>query len=276
MPFTFLAHQAPVLPLTMKRPHLWDGLALVVGSMAPDLAKVSTGWGYGPLGLRLYFDGHSVQNQLVLAVFAALLTVIVRHAVLPVAPLVLPDRLGELRSSLLASGHRRPELWRTYLSALVGAVTHIVLDAITHVDGFVAQNVPFLSTPWFTVAGKEVALSKLLQYIATVVLGVWCVILLRRWWSQARPEVAPAILRRGGRVAVFVGAGLGAAVGLLVAISRTGPKHWRGHEYTLRFPPILITWCWVAFGGLLLGCLVARPFVTSRDRSIPEGADAPP
>ena len=64
MPFTFLAHQAPVLPIKARRPDRWDGLALVVGSMAPDLAYVVA------RDDRHYFDGHRLQNQLTLMVFA--------------------------------------------------------------------------------------------------------------------------------------------------------------------------------------------------------------
>ena len=36
MPFTFLAHQAPVLPLKLRWPRAFAGTALVLGSIAPD------------------------------------------------------------------------------------------------------------------------------------------------------------------------------------------------------------------------------------------------
>ena len=90
VPLTFLAHQAPVLPLKMRDPRRWDGLGLVVGSMAPDLAYVSSGFGYVGT-VALYFSGHRLQNLLLLALFGTLLTVVVRRLVLPVAPLLLPD-----------------------------------------------------------------------------------------------------------------------------------------------------------------------------------------
>src|SRR5215475_10982023 len=38
MPATFPAHPAAVLPLKLRWPHRFDGVALVIGSMAPDLA----------------------------------------------------------------------------------------------------------------------------------------------------------------------------------------------------------------------------------------------
>ena len=43
MPFTFFAHQAPVLPVAWAWPNATDGVALVIGSMAPDLAYVLNG-----------------------------------------------------------------------------------------------------------------------------------------------------------------------------------------------------------------------------------------
>jgi hypothetical protein len=193
-----------------------------------------------------------------------------------VAPLLLPDAAGGLRDSLLASARRRPPLWMTYVSALVGAFTHIFIDAFTHIDGFVVEQLGFMSSPWFTVAGRQVALYKLLQYSGTIVLSIWCVVLLRRWWRQTLPGPATTTLGRRGRLVVLVGAGVGILDGVFVALGRTGPQEWYGQFLTLGFAVILITWCWVAFGGLLAGCLLARPFVTSRDRSIPAGADAPP
>ena len=52
MPVTFLAHQAPVLPIAQRWPDRTDGVALVVGSMAPDFAYVLNGsrwevWAHG-------------------------------------------------------------------------------------------------------------------------------------------------------------------------------------------------------------------------------------
>jgi Domain of unknown function (DUF4184) len=43
MPFTFFAHQAPFLPMARRWPRLIDGTALIVGTMAPDLAYALNG-----------------------------------------------------------------------------------------------------------------------------------------------------------------------------------------------------------------------------------------
>ncbi|MDP4013047.1 MAG: DUF4184 family protein [Candidatus Nanopelagicales bacterium] len=43
MPLTFGSHQAVVLPLKMLKPRWFDGTALVIGSMAPDLFFLTHG-----------------------------------------------------------------------------------------------------------------------------------------------------------------------------------------------------------------------------------------
>ena len=58
MPVTFLAHQAPVLPLKRRWPGL-DGVALVVGSTVPDLARATERLPVLYLyGTPTWFDGH--------------------------------------------------------------------------------------------------------------------------------------------------------------------------------------------------------------------------
>src|SRR4051812_19906912 len=53
VPLTILAHQAAVLPLKLARPRWFDGTALVIGSMAPDLVFVLH-------GTNLYTDAHRI------------------------------------------------------------------------------------------------------------------------------------------------------------------------------------------------------------------------
>ena len=47
MPATILSHQALVLPLKMRWPHRFSGLALCIGSMAPDfefIGRMTDDW----------------------------------------------------------------------------------------------------------------------------------------------------------------------------------------------------------------------------------------
>ncbi len=89
----------------------------------------------------------------------------------------------------------RHRVWVVAYSALIGQLTHLLLDAFTHRDGFVVENVAFLRTPWFEVAGHHVTLYNVLQYGLSVVLGLWCVVMLERWWSDPRPEAGAGAAR---------------------------------------------------------------------------------
>jgi hypothetical protein len=263
MPFTFLAHQTPVLPIKARRPDRWDGLALVVGSMAPDLMYATSGSGYGPWGIPLWFDGHALHNQLALMIFSVLLTLVVRRLVLPVAPLALPDSTSPLRDSLLDASRSRHRIWVVAYSALVGQLTHIALDAFTHRDGYVVRNVGFLRAPWFRLLGHDLGMYTVLQYGGTLVLGVWCAFMLNRWWSVPRPEPSGAhtTLATAGRWLLGASTLAGVVVASVVAPHRFGLHDFRGQPYLYGKSVAAMTWCWIVFAGLLLGCLLARPFV---------------
>ncbi|HKY15643.1 MAG TPA: DUF4184 family protein [Microthrixaceae bacterium] len=234
MPFTFLAHQAPVMPFATRGSDRVDGLALVVGTMAPDLAYVSSGWRYGPWGVPLYFDGHRWQNQLLLAVFAWVLVWVVRRVVLPVAPLAVAGAVG---APLAALGSVRHRWWVTYLCVLVGALTHVVLDELTHVDDDVARAV--------------------LQIASSVLLAAWCVVMLVRWWpTLPRPDLdLPPPHARAVVIAGLVG---GVGVGLPYAIGRLGRQPYGAGTIDLGPSVAVISFCWMVFLGLVAGCVAAR------------------
>lgn len=222
MPFTFFAHQVPVLPLKERAPDRWDGLALVVGSIIPDLWYTTSGWLYGPFGIPLWVSGHRldliIQNCVIPG---TILAILLRRWTMPVVPAVLPKagflRLRDYRL-LALSNHR---WWVTAYSVLVGAFTHIVMDAFTHYDGFVVEALPALRDPLFTVGDRTVAVYKALQI--------------------------------GGHI-------LGSAVGgyLLVRISRL-KLQWTWHGYEGRRPPDpvvhepgqAVVWAVLAIGATL-------------------------
>lgn len=129
MPLTFFAHQAPVLPLKIARPEAFDGTALCLGSMAPDLAY--------PLGSRLNEISHTPLGVVTWAVaFTVAGCLAVRRWVAPTAFAHLPDA-GWLRlHSLRVLGRRRPPLRQTVVSGTVGAATHVFIDGFTHPERF--------------------------------------------------------------------------------------------------------------------------------------------
>src|SRR5437879_5082045 len=106
MPFTFLAHQAAVLPLKIARPAWFCGWALVFGSMAPDFEYFARGEPWSTIG-------HTLAGQFTLCLPATLLLVLF---------------------------FRRAVTWRSVPSALLGSGSHVLWDGFTHEHGFVAER----------------------------------------------------------------------------------------------------------------------------------------
>mgnify|MGYP003955888601 CR=1 FL=1 len=104
MPATLLSHQAPMVALKMARPRWFDGVAVVVGSMAPDFAYVAT-------DTRLEFDAHGPPGMLAFAVPASVALAWLLRARVAAVFFTLAPPLGALRLTdwrVLAA--RRPPL----------------------------------------------------------------------------------------------------------------------------------------------------------------------
>ena len=169
MPFTFLAHQAPVLPLKLWRPRWFSGAGLVIGSMAPDFEKFIHGANAGR-------DWHSLSAQFTrcLPLSLVIYWLLTRVAAPPLARF-MPD-LGALHlrdyAAALAGG-RRPGWLLVAASILVGSVSHVVLDGFTHGDPRVVALFPFLAARYVTLGGRPVWLFALLQVGASVLAGAF-------------------------------------------------------------------------------------------------------
>lgn len=139
VPLTVPTHPAAVLPLKMWRPRWFDGVALVLGSMVPDLAYALDG-----IDVPLYRFAHSWPGLVCWSLPLTLAgCVLIRRAAPSVAahlPAAARD-LAVLRTS-------RPAWWVTIISALIGAASHLLLDDLEaqspaiewagHVAGFLA------------------------------------------------------------------------------------------------------------------------------------------
>ncbi|GIJ51638.1 hypothetical protein Val02_85240 [Virgisporangium aliadipatigenens] len=124
MPLTFPSHQAAVLPLKLRWPHRFDGVALYVGAAAPDLI-------YPFDGIPWTIRTHTVASLFwwslpVTFVVAALLR---RAAPAVAAHLPISPDWAVIRHS----GH---PWWVTAYSAVLGAATHLFWDFLTHTDGW--------------------------------------------------------------------------------------------------------------------------------------------
>jgi hypothetical protein len=189
VPLTFPSHASVVLPLKLWRPRRFDGVALVVGSASPDLI-------YPFAAIVPHPTVHSLAGLFWWCLpVTLLLTPVVRRAAPRVAahlpgggPLRLRDygALGVVR-------HR----WHvTLLSALIGAVSHLLWDGFTHSPDTNGLAIPALGgealpgLPWFRVLQHA---SSALGFVVAVGLLVHIGRrrLIRHWHGSA-----PVIRRR--------------------------------------------------------------------------------
>jgi DNA-binding transcriptional regulator YbjK len=120
VPATLPSHQAAVLPLKVRFPRRFDGVALVIGSAAPDIGYVLAGIAQPPS-----HSWHSLLWFHLPVVLAA--TWLVR----PAAPVVAAHLPASLRGYGVLGRVRHP-LRVTAWSAVLGALSHQVWDAVTH------------------------------------------------------------------------------------------------------------------------------------------------
>lgn len=258
MPFT-LSHAAAVLPGIRR-----DGSArgpllasvLVMGSFSPDMTyfaatAVPGAMEFGnvthaPLGL-LTVD---------VAITAALLAVwlMVREPLVALVPARWQGRVHALlRGRGQPTGGRPALALRFYVSAAVGAGTHIVWDAFTHHDRWGTELLPVLNEK---VAGLP--LYSCAQYgtsaLALVAL-VWFVVSALRLRPAAGTPAAPASAPRlDGRGRWLAGMLLGLCV-LLGVVQRCA--RWYAYYGRVDSPLDLIpTACFGAGAGLAVGLLL--------------------
>ena len=183
MPYPF-AHPAAVLPLARPLGRFAVPSALAIGSMAPDF------WYLVPLLERA--DSHSLAGLAWFCLPAGLLVYALFHLLLkqPLVALVSP-RLGRFTPASL------PDVpWLAVMvSLMVGALTHVAWDALTHSYDDAAQR-----HNWLQHASTA---------LGTMVLA---------WWSWRKLRLVPAAppgplspLARASVVLVLLGAGALAA-----------------------------------------------------------------
>lgn len=177
MPATLLSHQALVLPLKLRWPRLFSGLALCIGSMAPDLefiGRMHDDWIVShTVGAQVWFT-IPVTAALVWVVSALLIPVLLPY--LPEHAWWRPHDLGAIQPP------QSPAAWgRVAASAWVGGMSHVVLDGLTHGNhsGWLVPHLPLLRTLVPHVGGP-VPLHDALQFWCTIVLAIVAIVLWRR------------------------------------------------------------------------------------------------
>lgn len=192
MPLTFPAHQLPVLPLKLWRPAWFDATALCVGAAAPDLAN--------PLGAWMQHQSHTAIGIAAWSVpFTLVACALLRWRGAAGIFAQLPDAGVFRLRSYRVLGRRRPRVGVTIVSALIGAISHVVVDGFTHTGRWGANwahlNTVIANGP----RGREVTIAKLLQFGGHTVgsVAALCLFafighrrLLEAWYGAAAVEDA--------------------------------------------------------------------------------------
>jgi hypothetical protein len=261
VPLTFFAHQAPVVPLKLWRPRWFDGTALCLGAAAPDLAY--------PLGGWLSAESHTAIGVLTWSLGWTLVAcTLMRRWVAPTAFAQAPD-LGSFRlHSLRVLEWRRPPWWMTVSSALLGAASHVLIDAFTHRDRFGASLL-HLDGEVLTVQGRVFTSARILQYLGHTLGSLLGVFLLwhigrrrklEQWYGDASVDAGRRFsLDRRARGLFWLIVGLGLPAGALWA-SRTDES-------------VVFTVIDAVLAALLVACLLPatrpRPAAVTPARAAP-------
>ncbi|MFC8429785.1 DUF4184 family protein [Streptomyces sp. NPDC057253] len=263
MPFT-LSHAAAALPALRPDGTGRGGLVpavLVAGTFAPDMTYFAASVLSGAMEFGTVT--HSLPGLLTIDVLIA--WTLVGLWLLLREPLValLPRSRQAAPATLLRCGTPREPLrpalaLRWYVSAALGALTHVVWDAFTHHDRWGLRLFPALDR---TVAGFP--LYWYLQYgssaVAALLIAAFCVRALRRTPASAHPVGVPVLSTRDRWWALAVIGGC-VTVGALARASRW----WAYWGSTAKPWELIPTLCFGAGAGLVPGVLAHTAFVRLR------------
>src|SRR5262249_8729009 len=199
------AHPAAVIPLQRLLRRWAVPSALVVGSVAPDLAYIL------PIGVSRSAS-HSPGALLWFCLPVGYAVYMIFHLLLKL-PLIslLPTGVACRLTTVSGGGRRLPAAswWVVPASLLLGAVTHLVWDAFTHEEGPAVRALGFLRAHLFSVGTYRVFVYKILQHGSTLmgvlILGWWIVEWSRRTAVAPAPAVSLTPSARRSSVAMLIG-----------------------------------------------------------------------
>ena len=194
MPFTF-SHPAIVLPFYNSKKNPFSVTGLVAGSVVPDFEFLLQ------LKESAYF-GHTWMGLIVFNIPFAVLLSFVFHQVIKKSLIShLPQCLRERFTVFVAFNWRRYFLknkMRFFVSVLCGILSHFLLDAFTHRDGFFATMHPlFYAEVVFSILRLPVYY--ILQ-LATSLLGALYIL-----WLIFKMERNSDLLKRSGTFIYWTG-----------------------------------------------------------------------
>ncbi|MFH8975605.1 DUF4184 family protein [Streptomyces sp. NPDC017890] len=254
MPFT-LSHAAAVLPAVRGdgtgRGRLVPAV-LVAGSFSPDVTYYAASFLSGAMefgDVTHSFPG-VFTTDVIIAWALVGLWLLIREPLVALLPRARQSRAAALLRCGAPRARVRPSLVvRWYASAVLGALTHVVWDAFTHLDRWGMRVFPVL--------GREIAGSPLywyLQYggsaVAAVVIAVFLVRALRRV-PRAEPPGVP-VLSAGDRCWAWAVLGGCAVAG---AVQRA-TRWWDSWGSAAKPWELIPTVCFGVGAGLVPGLLL--------------------
>ncbi len=202
MPWIVPSHQAPVLPLVRWKPQLFSGLALVLGTLVPDLTFILS------LDENGFPPGHTFAGQILITM--PLVVVLYLLATGLVLPWLLPRLPGGRPFYLdVLARCERPRsaraLAKIAFSGMIGGLTHVAIDGFTHADssGWALPLLPILGASLPQILGA-LPVYELLQIVLTIGLGIvafrgWQRMALGARLAQSGPSTAEAAVAPGLR-----------------------------------------------------------------------------
>ena len=191
MPWT-VSHAAAVLPFCRWCPARLSFIALVAGSMSPDL-------GYY-LGLfRVAEFAHTVPGIVAVGLPAGLLMVAtLRWLREPLVVLLPQPHRYVLRQGLasLAENVTWSRGMVLAVSLVLGAATHVAWDSFTHATGLPVERSEFLQRELFRIGSRDVETYNFLQHASTLFGIVVLAMAYRSWLSPSLPRARRRRMRR--------------------------------------------------------------------------------
>lgn len=188
-----------VLPLVGR----WrlDATCLVIGAMAPDFE-------YFARIRQASTISHTWLGLLVFDLPATLILAVLFHYVIKWPLVLVTPRVIARRAAVFAA---RP--WGTWslgfvascaIAALLGSLTHILWDGVTHADGVITPHVAWLRTPVdVPLLTRDMVVHRLVQHASTVIGLLVCGWVVFRALRRTPPVELPARPRVWPRVVAF-------------------------------------------------------------------------
>jgi hypothetical protein len=171
MPYP-LAHPAAILPLRRYCKRWLDFPSLIIGSLSPDL-----GYASGPL--QLFTWSHTFWTGSFLFCLPVGIVLVALFYLL--RSLAFPSAARMLRLSFPKRFRPPGSPVAVIASLLVGTWTHILLDSLTHEDGWLVEHLPWLRLSLPSPIGHNIGVYDLLYALCTFGGVFWLAFSYLQW-----------------------------------------------------------------------------------------------